>query len=74
MVSSVNASHLPGANVSYQGTIYFINSLGRQPYPSLAVFNSWNLHDDFSRVVRANAADLSLPIGPPVSARTSCGG
>jgi hypothetical protein len=73
IVSSATASHLPGTNISSQGTVYFITSQGRQPYPSLTVYNSWNLHNNFSRVVPANASDLNLPIGSAVTPRTSCG-
>jgi hypothetical protein len=71
-ISSSTASHLPGTNISSQGTVYLITGKGRQPYPSLAVYNSWNLHNDLSRIVPANAVDLSLPIGPALTNRSSC--
>jgi hypothetical protein len=67
-----SARHLRGANVNSNGTIYFLGETQRFPYPSLAVFNSWNLHNDFSRVAPANAADLALPLGPVVTPRSSC--
>jgi hypothetical protein len=71
-ISSKSAGHLPGVNVSSKGTVYLMGEGARLPYPSLAVFNTWNPRDDFSRVVPANAADLLLPIGPAVTARTNC--
>ncbi len=68
-LSNSTAAHMNGLNVSYKGTIYFIGSNVRHPYPSIAVYNSWNLDNDFSRVIPANAADLKLPIGDPVISR-----
>jgi hypothetical protein len=55
--------HLAGLDVNIKGTIYWIggdNTL--HAYPSLEVYNSWHLPNDFSRVVVANAADAKLPI------------
>jgi hypothetical protein len=74
LVSDRSARHLPGANVISHGTVYFMDDTARSPYPSLAVFNTWNLRNDFSRVLPANAADLALPIGPIVPPRPSCSG
>jgi hypothetical protein len=71
-ISDKTAGHLPGVNVSSKGTVYLLGDTARLPYPSLAVFNTWNLRGDFSRVVPANAADLALPLGPPVTPRPSC--
>ncbi len=68
-LSNSTAAHMNGLNISYKGTIYFISNNVRHPYPSIAVYNSWNLDNDFSRVIPANAADLKLPIGDPVTAR-----
>ncbi len=72
IISNANSSHLPGSEISSKGTIYYIGTTARYPYPSLSVFNTWNLHNNFSRVLPANAADLVLPVGQPVIARTSC--
>lgn len=68
-LSNASAAHMDGLNISYQGTIYWISGGVRYPYPSVAVYNSWNLHNDFSRVIPANKADLNLPLGLPVPAR-----
>jgi hypothetical protein len=73
-VSDPTARHLPGANVNSRGTIYLLSDAARLPYPSVAVFNTWNLHNDFSRVVPANAADLALPLGQVLTPRSSCSG
>ncbi len=74
IVSSPTARHLAGASINNQGTIYLLSDTTRSPYPSLAAFNSWNLHNDFSFVLPSNAADLSLPIGPTVTPRPNCSG
>ena len=71
-ISSPKARHLQGANVNDHGAIYYLSQTERSPYPSVAVFNTWNQHNDFSRVLLANAADLSLPIGPVVPPRPNC--
>lgn len=72
LVASLTARHLAGADVSSQGTVYYLDDSARYPYPSLAVFNTWHLQNDFSRVLPANAADLALPVGPVVIPRSSC--
>jgi hypothetical protein len=74
IISSRTSRHLSGAIISSKGTIYSLGPDSRYPYPSLSVYNSWNLKNDFSRVLPANAADLTLPIGSPVTPRTSCNG
>jgi hypothetical protein len=68
-ISNASAAHMDGLNIITAGTIYWVFGGVRCPYPSLAIYNSWNLHNDFSKVVPANAADLSLPAGSPVTAR-----
>jgi hypothetical protein len=73
-VSDPTARHLPGANVNSRGTIYLLSDTARLPYPSLAVFNTWDLRNDFSRVLPANAADVALPLGPAVTLRSGCSG
>jgi hypothetical protein len=63
-LTDYTAAHLPGANIIYKGTIYWVGTDGQKhPYPSLTVYNSWNLKNDFSRVVPANTADIALPVG-----------
>jgi fibronectin type 3 domain-containing protein len=74
LASDRSARHLRGAQVSSHGTIYYLGETQRSPYPSLAVFNTWNLHNDFSRILPANAADLALPLGPLATPRSSCTG
>ncbi|MDE2311525.1 MAG: fibronectin type III domain-containing protein [Patescibacteria group bacterium] len=67
--------HLPGTDINVSGTIYYIAiDNQRHPYISLGVYNSWHRKNDFSMndfsmVVKANAADLSLPVGEAVTAR-----
>jgi hypothetical protein len=72
LISDPSARHMRGSDVNDHGTLYFSGDSARNPYPSVAVYNTWNLHNDFSRVVPANAADLSLPVGPVVTPRSSC--
>lgn len=74
IISDPKSRHLPGANISSRGTIYLLGDTVRNPYPSLAVYNTWNLRNDFSRVVPANAADLALLIGSVVTPRSGCNG
>jgi hypothetical protein len=74
LIANAKARHLQGANINAHGAIYYLGQSERSPYPSVAVFNTWNLHNDFSSVLPANAADLALPIGPVVPLRPSCPG
>ena len=74
LIANAKAHHLQGATVNDHGAIYYLGQSERSPYPSVAVFNTWNLHNDFSSVLPANAADLALPIGPVVLPRPSCPG
>ena len=74
IIADPTARHLEGDTINNQGTIYLLSDTTRSTYPSLAVFNSWNLHNNFSFVLPANAADLSLPLGPTVTPRTTCSG
>jgi hypothetical protein len=63
-ISDATQPHLPGTNIISKGTIYWIGEdYTLHPYPSLVVYNSWNIPNDFSKVVLANAADLALPVG-----------
>lgn len=69
-VDNGSAAHLPGINVQDGGTIYWIGYGGqRHPYPDLATYNSWNVPNDFTRVLPSNAADRAMPAGPAVVAR-----
>jgi hypothetical protein len=69
-LSNPKASHLPGTNINRNGTIYFIGTDQKlHAYPSLGIFNSWNLPNNFSRVVPANSADQSFPLGENVIMR-----
>lgn len=74
IISNGSSSHLRGVNASSSGTVYYLGDSYRYPYPSLSVYNSWNLANEFSTVVPANSADLALPLGPNDAARTSCSG
>jgi hypothetical protein len=60
------AAHPAKTNVLFSGVIYWINPTGlRNPYTSAAIYNEWNA-DNFSQVLKANCADMSLPQGPAV--------
>jgi hypothetical protein len=70
LLNNGSAQHLPGLDINKQGAIYWIGGDNKlQPYPDLATYNSWHMKNDFSRVVPANAADLSLPVGGVVGMR-----
>jgi hypothetical protein len=73
-LGAIISRHLQGVNITSGGTVYYLGDSFRYPYPSLAVYNSWNLANDFSTIVPANGADLTIPVGPNVTARTSCSG
>ncbi|MCL5666257.1 MAG: hypothetical protein M1383_00570 [Patescibacteria group bacterium] len=68
-ITNSTAAHTSGINISYKGTVYYISHNTRHPYPSMAVYNSWNIDNDFSQVIPANNADLKVPIGSPVEMR-----
>jgi hypothetical protein len=72
IINNASARHLRGVNVISGGTIYYVGATTLYPYPSLATFNTWNLKNDFSRVVPANKADIALPMGSVVAPRSSC--
>jgi len=70
LISDPASAHLPGVDINFQGTIYKIGlDNQRHPYPSLSVYNSWHRDNNFSSVVRANAADLSLTVGEAIASR-----
>lgn len=69
-ISNGSQAHLPGTDINVNGTVYWISSSNtKHPYPSLAVWNSWHKDGDFSAVVTANQADLSLTTGSFVVTR-----
>ena len=74
IISNGSSRHLQGVNIASGGTVYYLDDNLRSPYPSLAVYNSWNLPNDFSTVVPANGADLAVPVGPNVTVRSTCSG
>lgn len=64
------AAHLPGLDINRNGTVYWIgNDNQLHGYPSLDVYNSWHLPNDFTRVVPANANDMSMQVGGLITAR-----
>jgi len=70
IISSPSSPHLPGLDINRTGTIYWIGQDSQlHGYPSLSVYNSWHILNDFSNVVPANAADMNMPVGSLVSAR-----
>lgn len=73
IISDGNARHHRGVKIIDNGAVFFMGNSVRYPYPSMEVYNSWNLDNDFSRVVPANAADRAVPIGEIVTKRLICG-
>jgi len=64
------AAHLPGTDIVVNGTIYWVGEDNMlHGYPSLEVYNSWHIPNDFTKVVKANAADQLKPIGELVAIR-----
>ena len=51
IISDPEAAHLKGVQINEGGTIYWVDVTTKDPYPSLEVYNSWNLNQDFSIVV-----------------------
>ncbi len=72
VINNATAAHTNGLSVSDGGTVYYIYGGARLPYPSLAVYNSWNKDNDFTAVVPANDADRQLPVGNYVAMRNMC--
>lgn len=69
ILNNPQSSHYDGLDINDHGTIYHITSQTRQAYPSLTIYNSWHILNDFSKVVPANAADLKLPVGSAMALR-----
>ena len=69
IISDSLMAHPDGFDINQDGTIYWINNQTKHGYPSMEVYNSWNIDNDFSRVVPANSADRSLPVGDVVELR-----
>ncbi|MFA5860034.1 MAG: fibronectin type III domain-containing protein, partial [Elusimicrobiota bacterium] len=69
-LNNEQAAHLPGTDIVVDGTIYWIGEDNMlHGYPSLEVYNSWHIPNDFTKVVKANAADQLMPIGELVTMR-----
>jgi hypothetical protein len=68
-LSDPAAAHLDGLDINDHGTVYWISGGFKYPYPSLAVYNSWHVKNDFTRVVPANSADGTLQTGTEVPMR-----
>jgi hypothetical protein len=64
------ARHLAGVYVKDGQTIYKMESTGRRGIANLDVYNTWNVDNDFSRVVPANDADRAVSVGDNLPART----
>jgi hypothetical protein len=63
-------SHPPGVEIIHNKTIYLIGDDNQlHPYPSLKVYNSWHIANDFSGIVPSNQADMLLPVGDMLSQR-----
>ncbi len=61
-VMVANGRHPRGAAVLINGTVYFMGANNKYPFNTETVFNLWGLK--FEQVVKANAADLTVPDGP----------
>jgi len=61
-VSNGDTRHTRGTLVLHDGTVYFMGTDMRYPFPSAEVFLSWGSR--FQDIVPANAADLLVPVGP----------
>ena len=69
-LDSSDQPHLPGMDINRNGTVYWVGQDNMlHPYPSIKVYNSWHVQNDFSRVVSANSADSSLPVGSMIGER-----
>lgn len=69
-LTNATHSHLPGTSVLLKGTVYWIGTdYMLHAYPSLAIYNSWNIPNSFSGVVTANAADKTLALGSLMAKR-----
>jgi hypothetical protein len=73
VISAGSARHLRGTDIDAAGTVYWLDDTSRHPYASVSDYNSWHIANDFSTVVQANAADLSLPITASVLPRLKNG-
>ncbi len=72
VINSADVSHPRGVNIKDGNTIYWMGSQTRYAYPSLAVYNSWNVDNNFTKVVPANAQDRQVPIANILEAPPSC--
>lgn len=65
-----SARHLSGLDINRNGTVYWIGQDNQlHGYPSLIIYNSWHIPNDFTKVVPANAADMALPVGSLIDTR-----
>jgi hypothetical protein len=70
LINNADAAHGPGVYVLIDGTVYRINDQGqKQGVPSIEVWNSLNIDNNFSGVVPGNDADRLLPVGPVLTPR-----
>ncbi len=64
-ICSLSMRHTRGVSIISNGTVYFMGTGYKYPYPSEAIFLSWN-PEGFRYVVPANEFDLQVPTGPLV--------
>jgi beta-glucanase (GH16 family) len=64
-LATSNQRHVRGTMVNDRGTVYYLGTDLRYPFPSARIFGLWG--GIFSGVVRANDYDLKLPVGPNVA-------
>lgn len=67
VIDDANEAHPEGALVLDNGTVWWVLGNQRQGFESEAVFNTYGF--TFTSLVKANSADMSLPIGPAIKFR-----
>ena len=63
---------MAGLDVNFKGTVYWYDGSVLHGYPSVDVYNSWHIDNDFTRVVPANPADGNLQKGSLAPLRQMC--
>ena len=70
VVADSNMAHPSGTFINQDGTIFRISQGMKFGIPSMEVYNSFNLDDDFSHVIKTNTQDRLLPVGSVLDKRT----
>lgn len=72
IINSTEIRHPRGINVKDGKTIYWMGKEKRYAYPSLEVYNAWNIDNNFAQIVVANSYDKLVPAANTLSAPESC--